>query len=386
MTKMLLTGVLLALSGADAVKVGVLLPLTGPGSVSGQAAKNGYLLALDEINRAGGVLGQPLEVVFADDGSSPAKAVPEFVRLVTVDKVDFMAGGVSSATSVAISGPAKQYGTFMAWIGAAATPVEDAFADHKYFFHYHPWAYYNFEAILDYFKYLKRTHQAKNIAIAYEDGPFGSAGINDTIAAFKKAGFNVVMSEKFKTGSGNFGPLVSKAKAAKPDIFYWIGYDTDALPLATEIKQQNLDVGLIYGTPPSWPVGFEKNPLADHIAGLSLWLPASPQPESRKFVAAYRKKFGNVTEEYFAPLAYVNLKTLAAAINRAGSTDKDRVAAELAKTNVDTPFGRLTFSKSLKTQYQGFKAGNWLHFQFLNAARVPVYPIKFAQKPMVWNK
>ncbi|WP_272976357.1 ABC transporter substrate-binding protein, partial [Deinococcus geothermalis] len=166
----------------------------------------------------------------------------------------------------------------------------------------------------------------------------------------------------------------------------WIGYDTDALPLATEIKQQNLDVGLIYGTPPSWPVGFEKNPLADHIAGLSLWLPASPQPESRKFVAAYRKKFGNVTEEYFAPLAYVNLKTLAAAINRAGSTDKDRVAAELAKTNVDTPFGRLTFSKSLKTQYQGFKAGNWLHFQFLNAARVPVYPIKFAQKPMVWNK
>lgn len=156
MTKMLLTGVLLALSGADAVKVGVLLPLTGPGSVSGQAAKNGYLLALDEINRAGGVLGQPLDVVFADDGSSPAKAVPEFVRLVTVDK-------------------------------------------------------------LDYFKYLKRTHQAKNIAIAYEDGPFGSAGINDTIAAFKKAGFNVVMSEKFKTGSGNFGPLVSKAKAAKPD-------------------------------------------------------------------------------------------------------------------------------------------------------------------------
>ncbi|MEW5936024.1 MAG: ABC transporter substrate-binding protein, partial [Bacillota bacterium] len=92
---MLLTGMLLALSGAGAVKVGVLLPLTGSGSVSGQAARNGYLLALDEINRAGGVLGQPLEVVFADDGSSPAKAVPEFVRLATVEKVDFMAGGVS---------------------------------------------------------------------------------------------------------------------------------------------------------------------------------------------------------------------------------------------------------------------------------------------------
>ncbi|WP_102126750.1 ABC transporter substrate-binding protein [Deinococcus planocerae] len=386
MKKMLLTGVLLALSGAGAVKVGVLLPLSGSGSVSGQAARNGYLLALDEINRAGGVLGKPLELEFADDGSSPAKAVPEFVKLVTVDKVDFMAGGVSSATSIAISGPAKQYGTFMAWIGAAAVPVEDAFADHKYFFHYHPWSYYNFEAILGYFKTLKTQKKARNIAIAYEDGPFGSAGINDTVAAFKKAGFNVVMTEKFKTGSGNFGPIISKAKAARPDIFYWVGYDTDALPLATEIKQQNLQVGLVYGTPPSWPVGFEKNQLADNIAGLSLWLPSSPQAESRKFVAAYRKKFGNVTEEYFAPLAYVNLKTLAAAINGAGGTDKDKVAAALAATNTPTPFGPLTFSKSNKTQYQGFKAGNWLHFQFQGDSRVPVYPIKFAQKPMVWNK
>lgn len=386
MKKILLMGVLLALSSASAVKVGVLLPLSGAGSVSGNAAKNGYMLALDEINKAGGVLGKPLELEFGDDGSAPAKAVPEFVKLVTVEKVDFMAGGVSSATSIAISGPAKQYNTFMAWIGAAAVPVEDAFADHKYFFHYHPWAYYNFEAILSYFKYLKTYKKAKNIAIAYEDGPFGSAGIDATVAAFKKAGFNIVMTEKFKTGSGNFGPLVSKAKAVNPDILYWIGYDTDALPLATEVKQQNLKLGLMYGTPPSWPVGFEKNPLADNIAALSLWLPASPTKESRAFVTAYKKKFGNVTEEYFAPLAYVNLKTLAAAINRAGSTDKDKVAEEMAKTNVPTPFGQLTFTPSLKTKYQGFKAGNWLHFQFLGDSRVPVFPIKFAQKPMVYGK
>ncbi|WP_407542082.1 ABC transporter substrate-binding protein (plasmid) [Deinococcus radiomollis] len=386
MKLMLMTVGLLVLSSAGAVKIGVLIPLSGASSVTGQAARSGYQLALDEINRAGGVLGKPLELVISDDGSSPAKAVPEFVKLVTVDKVDFMAGGVSSATSIAISGPAKQYNTFMAWIGAAAVPVEDAFAGDKYFFHYHPWSYYNFEAILGYFKYLKTYKGAKSIAIAYEDGPFGSAGIDDTVAAFKKAGFKVLLTEKFKSGSGNFGPLVSKAKAVNPDILYWIGYDTDALPLATEVKQQNLNLGMLYGTPPSWPVGFEKNSLSDNVAGLSLWLPSSPQAESRKFVTAYKAKFGTITEEYFAPLAYVNLKTLAAAINRAGSTDKDAVAAELAKTNVPTPFGPLTFSKSNKTQYQGFKSGNWLHFQFQGDARVPVFPIKFAQKPMVYGR
>lgn len=65
----------------------------------------------------------------------------------------------------------------------------------------------------------------------------------------------------------------------------------------------------------------------------------------------------------------MNLKTLAAAINRAGTTDKAKVAAEMARTNVSTPFGQLTFSPSLKTKYQGFKAGNWLHFQYLGDAR-----------------
>lgn len=111
MKKRLMAGLALALCGilssASAVKVGVLLPLTGANSVGGQAARNGYLLAQEEINKAGGVLGKPLELVFADDGNAPAKAVPEFVKLATVEKVDFMTGGLSSATSIAVSGPAK---------------------------------------------------------------------------------------------------------------------------------------------------------------------------------------------------------------------------------------------------------------------------------------
>ncbi|PYE51804.1 ABC transporter substrate-binding protein [Deinococcus yavapaiensis] len=374
------------LSTANAVKVGVLLPLSGTGSVSGQAAQNGYKLALSEINKKGGVLGKPLEVVFEDDQSTPAKAVPAFVKLVTVDKVDFMAGGVSSATTIALSGPAKQYNTFMAWIGAAAVPVEDAFADAPYFFHYHPWAYYNVAAVADFYKHLRLKNGAKTIAIAYEDGPFGSSGIADLVKLFEGTGLKVVATEKFKSGSGSFGALVTKVKAANPDILHWIGYDVDALPLATELKQQGVKLGMLYGTPPSWPVGFEKNRVADDVAGLSMWVPSSPVLASKDFVAKYKKMFGSVTEEYFAPLAYVNLISLANAINKAGSADKDKVAAELAKTNMSTPFGKLTFSKSNKIKYQGFKGENWLHFQFLNDERVPVYPKRAAKAPIVYSK
>ncbi|HEX2862964.1 MAG TPA: ABC transporter substrate-binding protein, partial [Deinococcales bacterium] len=168
-------------------------------------------------------------------------------------------------------------------------------------------------------------------------------------------------------------------------------YDSDALPIVSQAKEINFNPGIIYGVPASWPVGFEANKLSTGVAGLSLWLPDSPLSASKTFVKAFTKKFGSVTSEYLAPLAYVNLTTLAAAINRAGTTDKDKVAAELAKTNVNTPFGKLTFTPSNKVKYQGFKAGEWLSFQYKNGKRLPVFPITVARAPLLypipdWNK
>lgn len=375
----------LGLSSAQqkAVKIGSILPLSGASSVSGKAAEQGYKLALDEINADGGVLGKPLEMVIEDDASTPATAIQTFTKLYTVDNVDFFAGGFGSGNVIAIANVAKQYNAFLTILGAAAIPVEDAYANYPYFFHYHPWAYYNNQAVVDFFKYLKSAKGAKNIAIAYEDGVFGS-GAPIFADQIKKEGFNVVMLEKFKTGAGQFTPILTKAKGLGVDIFYWIGFDADALPIASQAKEVNFNPGIIYGVPASWPVGFEANKLSQGVSGLSLWLPDSPKAASKDFVKKYQKKYGSITQEYLAPLAYVQLSTLAAAINRAGTTDKDKVAAELAKTNVDTPFGKLAFTPSLKIKNQGFKAGEWLNFQFRNGKRTPVYPEGVARAPLIY--
>jgi branched-chain amino acid transport system substrate-binding protein len=375
----------LSLSSAQtkSVKIGSILPLTGASSVSGKAAELGYKLALDEINASGGVLGQPLEFVLEDDASTPATAIQTFTKLYTVDKVDFFAGGFGSGNVIAISGAAKQFNAFLTILGAAAIPVEDVYASYPYFFHYHPWAYYNSAAVVDFFKFLKKAKGAKNIAIAYEDGVFGS-GAPAFADLIKKEGFNVVLLEKFKTGAGQFTSILTKAKESKVDIFYWVGYDADALPIASQAKEVNFNPGIIYGVPASWPVGFEANKLSYGMAGLSLWLPDSPKAASKDFVKKYQKKFGTITQEYLAPLAYVNMMTLAAAINRAGTTDKDKVAAEMNKTNIATPFGTLKFSPSLKVKTQGFKAGEWLSFQFKKGKRLPVYPEGVSRSPIVY--
>ncbi|WP_234554897.1 ABC transporter substrate-binding protein [Thermus caliditerrae] len=363
-----------------ALKVGVILPLSGASAVSGKAALNGIQLAADEVNATGKA---KLELVVVDDGTDAAKAVPAFTKLMTVDKVDIVIGGLVSGVTFALSGPVKQYGPLFLVIGAASSVVEQAFEGYPLFFHYHPWDYHNVAAALQFFQYLNREHGAKKVAILYEDGPFGSAGIGVYKQQLEKLGYQV-QAEPYKTGSGQFTAILTRFRAFAPDILYWIGYDVDALPIATQARQVGLRPKLIYGAPPSWPIGFERNPLSNDVAGMTAWLPTLSNAESRRFVEAYRKKYGEVTEEYMAPMGYTIVKSLALAVEKAGSNDKNRIAEALATLRMNTPFGPLAFkpSDTGKTRYQGFGADIWFQFQYLEGSRRPVFPKDKASRPL----
>lgn len=362
------------------VKVGVLLPLSGAASVSGKAALNGIQLAAEEVNAGGKVR---LELVVADDGTDPAKAVPAFTKLMTVDRVDIVIGGLASGVTFALSGPVKQYGPLFLCIGAASSVVEQAFEGYPLFFHYHPWDYHNVAAALQFFAYLREAHGARKVAVLYEDGPFGSAGIAVYKQQLEKLGYQV-QAEPYKAGSGQFTPILTRFRAFAPDILYWIGYDVDALPIAAQARQVGLRPKLIYGAPPSWPIGFEKNPLSNDIAGMTAWLPTVANAESRRFVAAYSKKYGEVTEEYMAPMGYTIVKSLALAVERAGSAGRAKVAEALAGVRMATPFGPLSFkpSDTGKTRYQGFGPEIWFQFQYLSGSRRPVFPLDKAARPL----
>ncbi|MDX2008305.1 MAG: ABC transporter substrate-binding protein [Meiothermus sp.] len=379
MKKVLVLGaVLLGLgfSLAQSVKVGVILPLT---SVAGKAALNGIQLAADELAAAGKV---KLELVVVDDGNAADKAIPALVKLLTVDRVDIVIGGLGSGPTLGMAGPIKQYKPLFLAVGAASSLVENAMEGYEDFFHFHPWDYHNVTAAMDFFKYLQ-GQGAKKVAILYEDGPFGSAGMPAYRQLLTQAGFTV-QAEPFKTNSGNFTATLTRFKSFAPDILYWIGYDWDALPIATQVRQVGLDPKIIYGAPPAWPLGFDKNNLSNDIAGMSAWLPSVGNRASQRFVAAYKKKFGEITEEYMAPMGYTAVRALGAAIEAAGSADKGRISDALAKVRLDTPFGSLAFkpSDTGKTKNQGFNASIWFQFQYLNGSRRPVFPAGVAGRPL----
>ncbi len=357
---------------AKTVKVGVLLPLSGVASVSGQAALSGIQLAVDEVNAKGAF---KIELKVADSGTDPAKAVPALTKLLTVDKVDIVIGGLSSGVTYALAGPIKRYQPVFLVIGAASSVVENAYQSYPYFFHYHPWDYNNVQAALGFFQYLRKEKGAKKVAVLYEDGPFGSAGIKVYRKQLQDMGYSV-QTAPYKAGSGQFTSILTRFKAFGPDILYWIGYDVDALPIAAQAREVGLNPKLIYGAPPSWPKGFEQSPLSSGVAGMTAWLPTVANVESKAFVRAYRQKYGEVTEEYMAPLGYVIVKSLARALARAQGEGKTAIAAALSQVEMDTPFGPLSFGPSGtgKTKYQGFGSEVWFQFQYLSGARYPVFP------------
>ncbi|GBD28988.1 Leucine-, isoleucine-, valine-, threonine-, and alanine-binding protein [bacterium HR32] len=360
------------------LRIGAIVPLTGPAGVSGQFMQKAYELALEEVNRTG-VLGRRVELIVENDRGDPPTGAAAYVKLVTRDQVVAVIGGLQSSVSIAVAAQARQRPVLMAWTGAAAVVVEQALADADWFFHYHPWQYHNADST---YRFIRSTG-ARTIFLAYEDGPFGSSAVDEARAFARQYGLEIVAAEAFKTGSPDLTPLLTKARGSAADVFLFVGFDHDVIPMATQARQLGYSPKMILGSPPSWPVGFEKLPAGNYITGMALWVPSIRHPASQRFVRAYRERFREEPSSYWAPLAYTNLITVAQAIQRARSTELGALVQAMRQTEYDGPIGmRLTFKRSLYGRNQGFT--RLMAFQWQNGRQVAVWPEELAEAKLAY--
>jgi branched-chain amino acid transport system substrate-binding protein len=184
-------------------------------------------------------------------------------------------------------------------------------------------------------------------------------------------------------GTGDFRAAIAKAAATNADLLYWIGYDSDVVPLTSQIRELNFRPQYIFGAPPGWPSEFAAAPEAQCVTGLIGFLPNLPTPEAQAFTSAYRAKFGSEPDNYFSALAYANLWAYADAINAAGTTDQDAVIAQLQTGTFRSPIGDWSFEPSVIAKHQGFTTDLWLVFQYQDGVREIVWPIEKATAPLV---
>jgi branched-chain amino acid transport system substrate-binding protein len=315
--------------------------------------KDGYELAVEQINAAGGVNGAKVQVIYEDDKNDPATAVASWEKLVNNDKVEVMMGGLASTISLALVEPAKKAQIPMAWTGAAATAFEQGMQNESYFFHYHPWEYQNG---LSAYAFLKST-SIKKWAVVYEDGAFGTGAAKGFKEDFPKQapGAEVTIAEAFKTGSTDFTALLNRVKNSGAEGLIIVPFAGDVIPFLTQMREVGFKPKLTYASPPSFPPDFGKSPVAEGVAGLTLWTTDIPAPASKKFVADFTKKYNHAPVSYWSALAYTNIVTVVDALKKSGTGNKASWITAMEATSYDSPLGpTLKFAPSQFTKHQGF--------------------------------
>ena len=323
------------------IKLGANWPL---GDVSGLECSKAAQLAVDEINKAGGVLGKQLQLVVVDDEGKGDKGVAAIEKLATVDKVDVLLGGIASGVAVAQVPIMKKYQIVTVATGAAASAsVEKALGPSPgsdWYFHLHPWDYNQGQSYFEGWAAIQKKYpnvKIKRIFLAYEEGAFGKSSFDASKAIFgSRYTFDGASFKSALMGGSDYSSALEAAKDFKPDLFIWAGYAQDALPLLEQSKAMKFSPPIYLGAPPAWPTDMGTSPLAEDIMLYGMWAPSvnDISPASKKFYDAYVAVNGAAPTSYFAPLSYSAVYIIADAIKRAGGTDRAKLIKALGSHEI----------------------------------------------------
>lgn len=354
-------------NSAEPIKLGAILPL---GDITGQQGSKAMKLAVKEINAKGGLLGRKVELIVIDDEMKPEKGASAVEKLATVDKVDMFIGGMSSGVHLGQIPILKKYKKITVWAGAASQRCEQAMKGEDWYFHLHPWDYQQGASYIEGWTAIGKKFpnvKIKRWFYAYEEGAFGLGSYKGGKAGAPK-GWEI-MGEGFKSaaqGGGNYRSVLRHAKEAKPDIFIWVGYDADALPMLEQAKEIGFVSPIFAGSPPGWPKNFGSSPLADGVTLYGMWVPAIKQvsPVSKHFFDGYVKEFKEEPSTYFSPMCYVNVMFIAEGIKKAKTLESAALIKGLESVKMATPVGEvLQIKPSNIIKHQGFTKQKILQWQ-----------------------
>ena len=376
--------------GQGVIKIGANWPLA---DVSGLECSKAAQLAVDEINKAGGVLGKQLQLIIVDDEGKGDKGVAAIEKLATVDKVDVLIGGIASGVALAQVPTMKKYQIVTVATGAAAsTTVEKALGpspDSDWYFHLHPWDYNQGQSYADGWDAIQKKYPAikiNRIFLAYEEGAFGKSSFDASKAIFgTRYQFDGASFKSALQGGSDYSAVLEAAKEFKPDLFLWAGYAQDALPLLEQSKAMKFSPPVYLGAPPAWPADMSKSPLAENVMLYGMWAQSinDISAASKKFYDAYVKAVGTAPTSYFAALSYSAVYIVADGIKRAGGTDKAKLIAALEATKYASPLGEtITFSPSNIIKHQGIRNQKILQWQ--NGRQEVIWPFEVQSKPIVY--
>jgi len=323
-------GLLLAGCGnsGSGIKVGEFASLTGKEATFGNSSHEGTLMAVDEINAAGGVLGKKVDLITEDNLSKAGESATVVNKLISRDNVVAILGEVASSRSLEAA-PICQANKIPMISPSSTNPKVTETGDYIFRVCFNDILQGKILAT-----FASGKLQAKKVAIFTDVKSDYSKGLAKYFKEhFVAAGGQVVAELDFNGGDKDFKAQLTAIKAANPDAVFIPAYYTDVALICIQAKQIGLAAPIFGGD------GWESEDLVkigkDAVEGTYFSTHSSadsPDPSIKKFVEGYRKKFNGKTPDAMAMLGYDSAMILVDAMKRAGTTDGDKVRDALAAT------------------------------------------------------
>lgn len=379
----LLSGCGNAASDSDTIKIGSIHPMTGSYAYEGQQVMNAQQLAIDEINAAGGITsqgGKKLVLSVGDSQGNAETGASEAERLISEGVVAVTGTFQSGVTLTCMQKAEQNRIPFLVTVSANVGLMENGF---EYAFRIQPNAHIFVENFLQYLTEIK-TDDIKTAVLIHEDSLTGT-DTGDLIAeGFDKTGITLLDRISYSASTITLSTEVTKLAELKPDLLITNGYFSDTSLLVKELNERGITFKMVCGVANGGisDAKFIEN-FGDSVENfLDLNYRFNPNHEkTAELLASYQEKYGDEMSVH-AVWGYESIYVLADALERAGSTEPEKVKEALAQTQIADHVLAQKGAIQFDEKGENINAAG-VFIQIQNGKHVVVYPEEFAEAKII---
>jgi len=333
----------------ETIKVGIVLPLTGPQAKSGEIEKQSFDMALEEINEAGGIKGKRLEFLIRDDTGEPKVGRSVVEKLITMNKVILVGGGHSNSVTYAVSDVAQQNRVpFLVNTASADKITEQGW---NYIFRLNQPASEHASGIES---FMDEVVKPKSAVILHEKSSAGTRGAKFFKKSCDKLDIKVLLTEAYKSDATDLKPVLVKVKQVNPDIVFLISTVKDGSLIMRQSRELKLSPKLFIGGAAGFTLpdfAQDAGTASKKVVSPTLWHQLLPLPGAMDYFNKFKARYNKKTN-YHGAEAYAAAQVIADALKRAKSLEPDDIKQALKETDMMTVLGPVKFTSYGKKSNQ----------------------------------
>jgi len=365
----LASGGLFVARGADPIKIGFGMALTGGLSANGKPALLALQIWKDDVNKKGGLLGRQVELIFYDDQTNPATIPGIYSKLLDVDKVDLIISGYGTNLIAPLLPIAME--RKLTLIGMFGLANNEKYQYPNYFQIQPAGPDPQTSTAIGFFELAARqTPKPQSVAIVGADAEYPQNALVGARDLIKKFGFKTVYDKTYPPSTVDYTPIVRAIKATNPDIVFVASYPPDSVGMLRAVHEVGLQpkilgggmVGLMFTT-----VMTSMGPLLNGVVNYDFWAPEPPFlaiSGIKEFLKEYQARAEKAGVDplgyYLPPYSYAVGQVLGQAVEATKGTDQQKIADYIRANEFNTVVGKIKFGKNgewakgrtLMVQYQ----------------------------------